>query len=115
MTNNLVKLLLENAGNLIEQAHAKMQALETEMAGAKGTEKKKVLDDYLKGKVSELIKGWDIPQVPNVLEDNYLDPATIALIDAYIPTISQPVYNVAMAGIKKVNAELTGLEEKLES
>lgn len=113
MTNKLLEILLENTGNLIEQAHAKMQELETEMAGAKGTEKKKVLDDFLMGKVDEIIRNWNIKNVPDFIEDNYLDPATIALINAYVPTISQPVYNVAMAGIKKVNAKLEQIESNI--
>lgn len=115
MTNKLVEILLKNTGNLIEQAHAKMQELEFEMKGAKGVEKKEVLDNYLKGKVEEIIIGWNIKSVPDFIEDNYLDPATIALINSYIPTISQPVYNVAIKGIEKINAGLDNLEEKLES
>lgn len=115
MTNKLLEILLENTGNLIEEAHAKMQALETEMKGAKGSEKKEALDNYLKEKVSEIIKAWNIKNVPDILEDNYLDPATISLINNYIPSISQPVYDVAIKGIEKVNDELEELEEKLEN
>jgi len=115
MTNKLLEVLLENTGNLIEDAHAKMQTLETEMKGAKGSEKKEALDNYLKEKVSEIIKNWNIKNVPDIIEDNYLDPATIALINNYIPSISQPVYDVAIKGIEKVNDELEELEEKLEN
>ena len=115
MTNKLLEILLENTGSLIEEAHAKMQALETEMKGAAGTAKKEALDTYLKGKVEEIIKNWNIKQVPDIIEDNYLDPATIALINNYIPSISQPVYDVAIKGIEKVNDKLEDLEEKLEN
>lgn len=113
MTNKLLVILLENTGNLIEQAHAKMQVLETEMKGAKGSAKKEVLDNYLKGKVEEIIKTWNIKQVPDIIEDNYLDPAIIALISNYIPSISQPVYDVAIKGIEKIDDELEELKDKL--
>lgn len=115
MTNKLLEILLKNTGSLIEEAHEKMQALEVEMKGAKGFEKKEALDNFLKGKVEEIIRNWNIKQVPDIIEDNYLDPATIALINAYIPSISQPVYNVAIKGIEKINDKLEDLEEKLEN
>lgn len=114
MTNKLLKILLENTGNLIEQAHIKMQELETEMQGAKGSEKKDALDNFLKEKVEELIKNWNIKNVPDIIEDNYLDPATIALINSYIPSISKPVYDVAIKGIKKIDNKLEDLAETIE-
>lgn len=114
MTNKLLELLLENTGRLIEQAHAKMQELELEMEGAKGSEKKEQLDNFLKKEVEELIRGWNIKNVPDIIEDNYLDPATIYLINSYVPTISQPVYDVAIKGIKKANRKLEELENKFE-
>lgn len=112
--NKLVVVLLENTADLIQQGADKIQEFETSMKGLDGGVKKAALDEFLKGKVAELIKNWNIKQVPDIIEDNYLDPATIELINSYVPSISQSVYNVALKGLNKVSNVMEDISEKIE-
>ena len=118
MTSKLVVVLLENTADLIALGAEKMQEFEESMRGTDGAVKKEALDQFLMSKVEEIIRNWDIKKVPNFIEDNYLDPATIAIINKYIPKISQSVYNVALKGIDKLGDKMEDIsddiEEKLE-
>lgn len=113
MTNKYVKFILEHSADFMAKGAEKMQELETKMAGAEGKEKKKALDEFLKAEVKTAIENWNIPQVPDVIEDKYLDPVTISFINSYIPVISQGLYDVVLKGLKKTGNALENASETL--
>lgn len=115
MTNKVLQYVLENSAEFTAKTAQKIQELEEEMKGAEGKEKKAALDKFLMGEVEKAIKAWDIPQVPNVIEDAYVDPMTIKLINSYIPMFSQGVYNVVLKGLIKVGDAFENVSDKLES
>lgn len=101
MTNKLTEFFLAHFPQIIEMAKDKIEELEKSMTGAEGQAKKEALDAFMLDKIAELIRNWDIPQVPNIIENNYLDPATIKMVEIYLPKITQGVYNTLTANFKK--------------
>lgn len=114
MTNKYVKFLCEHVSDFIEIAADKIQELETSMVGSTGTEKKTALDTYLIAKATTLIENWDIPQIPDSIEDKFIDPAFIAFVSKYIPVLSQGVYNIALKGLTKLSNVAGTVAEKIE-
>lgn len=114
MTNKYVKFILEHSAEFMAKGADKIQELETEMSGAEGKEKKKALDEFLQDEVAKAIRAWDIPQVPNAIEDAYVDPIVINFIDSYIPIISQGLYDVILKGLKKVGSGLDAAADNLQ-
>lgn len=106
MTNKLTHFLLEHFPDIMEKTREEIEKIENEMVGQDGKIKKAELDKRILDYVSGLIRNWDIPQVPNIVEDNILDPATIKMIEISLPPITQKVYDVSLVAIKKIKAEL---------
>ena len=113
MTNKYVKFVLEHSSEFMAKGADKIQELEIEMAGAEGKEKKKALDEFLESEVEKAIKAWDIPQIPNSIEDTCVDPMTIKFINSYVPMMSQGLYDVVLKGLTKVSSGLDAAAETL--
>lgn len=103
MNNKVLEFMLKNFPEIQVFVAGKIQEIEDTMVGAKGLEKKTELDRQAIAYVSGLIIAWDIPQVPNIIENNILDPAVIKTIELYLPQITQVIYDIGVTGIKKIN------------
>lgn len=103
----IIEFLFGKFPQIQEFAADKIQELENNMVGVKGQEKKAELDKQAIVYVSNLIITWDIPQVPNIIENNILDPAIIKIIEIYLPQITQTIYNIGLTGIKKLEDKLS--------
>ncbi len=106
MTNKLTQFLLEHFPQIIEKTKYEIQQIENSMVGKDGKIKKAELDKRIIDYISDLIKKCDIPQVPNIIEDNILDPASIKLIEIYLPKITQGIYDISIVAIKKIEEAL---------
>lgn len=102
MSNKVLEFILSKFPEIQEFTANKIQEIENSMVGAEGQEKKNELDKQAIAYVSGLIIAWDIPQVPNIIENNLLDPAVIKIFEMYIPQITQVIYNIGVTGIQKL-------------
>lgn len=104
--NKAIEFLFEHFPEIAEETRKQMQSVEETMTGEEGKEKKKEVDNRIIDFSANLIRQWDIPQVPNFIEDPFLDPMTIKALEIYIPQLTQGLYDVGIKGIKKINNEL---------
>ena len=104
--NKALEFLLGHFPELAEEARKQIQEVEESMTGEEGKAKKAEVDKRIIEFSANLVRKWDIPQVPNFIEDPFLDPMTIKAFERYIPQITQGVYDVGVLGIKKLKEEL---------
>jgi len=102
MANKVLAFILEKMPQIQEFCAGEIEEIENTMTGAKGQVKKAELDRQAIAYVSGLIIAWDIPQVPNIIENNILDPAVINMFEMYLPQITQIIYNIGITGIQKI-------------
>ena len=101
LATKLMETLLTHFPEAMEQAKAKIEQLNEEMAGAKGAEKKAELDKFIINFV------WSkIEPLNNIGPDFISDPITKAIIDATFPAITQKMFDFLIFGTEKLEAAL---------